>query len=418
MTDTHRFVAFGGARGGGKSWAVRVKAALSAFYHPGIKIMIVRKTYPELLANHIKPMLAFLPSAVRYSEVKKELSFPNGSEILFRYCDSDADADRYQGTEVDMLFIDEATQFTEDQWVRLRSCVRGVNDLPKRVYLTCNPGGVGSDWVKRLFIDREYRDGERAQDYSFIKSLVTDNEALMRADPDYVKRLEALPDKLRRAWLLGEWDAADGRFFTEFRDDPAGHADGRFSHVVDPFEIPRSWTVVRSFDFGYARPFSLDWWAQSQDGRKFLIKQYYGAASPNVGLRLDPATVFANAAEMETNCPELKGRRIIGVADPSIWDRSRGPSVADRADEAGLIFSPGDNKRLAGWMRCHEALRFDENGGSELKFFSTCRDAIRTLPLLTHSRSFPEDLDTDGEDHFADSMRYYLMFAQKGGEIK
>ena len=220
FAEEHRFVAFGGARGGGKSWAVRVKAVLLCEKYPGIKVMIVRRTYGELRANHIAPLCALLRCGAGkderlalYSEMKKEITFPNGSMILFRYCAHERDADRFQGTEVDVLFVDEATQQTEEQMDRLRACVRGVNAFPKRIYYTCNPGGVGHGWVKRLFLDRIYREGERAEDYAFIPSRVYDNKALLRADPDYVRRLEALPRRLREAWLKGRWDVFEGQFF-------------------------------------------------------------------------------------------------------------------------------------------------------------------------------------------------------------
>ena len=285
LLDRHRYVAFGGARGGGKSWAVRAKAVLLALTYPGIKVMIVRKTYPELRANHIVPMKAMLGDLAVFKEMTKEFLFPNGSVILFRYAQTEADLDKYQGTETDVLFIDEATQFTEAQFDRFKACVRGVNGFPKRIYLTCNPGGVGHAFVKRLFVDRQFRPQEDPGDYAFIRSLLTDNDALMRQDPDYVRQLAALPPKLKRAWLDGDWNIFEGQFFEEFRDDPAHYADRRFTHVIEPFEVPDSWRVVRSFDFGFAKPFSCDWWAVDHDGRAYLILQLYGCAgAPNEGV--------------------------------------------------------------------------------------------------------------------------------------
>ena len=215
LLDKHRNVAFGGARGGGKSFAVRLKAVLLCLKHSGIKVMIVRKSFPELTANHIKPLKELLKigtkdSVAKYNDSKKEIKFRNGSEILFRYCDTEKDVDRYQGTEVDILFLDEATQLSEEQIKKICACVRGVNSFPKRIYLTCNPGGKGHGYIKRLFIDKVYERGEHPEDYSFIQSLVTDNKALMESDPEYIKQLEALPEKLRKAWLEGRWDVFEG----------------------------------------------------------------------------------------------------------------------------------------------------------------------------------------------------------------
>ncbi|MCH5199009.1 MAG: phage terminase large subunit, partial [Oscillospiraceae bacterium] len=203
LEEKHKYVAFGGARGGGKSWAVRVKAALLALHYPGIKITIVRRTYPELRSNHIVPFSEMMGNIARYKESTKECVFDNGSVVMFKYAQNEKDMRKFQGFETDVLFIDEATQFTEEQFQKFRACVRGVNEFPKRRYLTCNPGGVGHSWVKRLFIDRAYNENERPDDYAFIKSLVTDNKALMESDPDYIKQLEALPRKLRKAWLEG-----------------------------------------------------------------------------------------------------------------------------------------------------------------------------------------------------------------------
>ena len=410
LRETHRCVAFGGARGGGKSWAVRTKAALLALRYPGIRIMVVRKTYPELRANHIGPMRSLLGDAAVYRDTVKEFSFPNGSVVMFRHCQTDADTSKYQGTETDVLFIDEATQFTEEQFLKLRACVRGVNAFPKRVYLTCNPGGVGHAFVKRLFIDRAFRKDERPEDYVFIPSRVTDNYALLKSDPDYVSQLEALPPKLRKAWLDGDWNIFEGQFFEEFKNDPAHYADRRFTHVIDPFEVPPGWNVVRSFDFGFARPFSCDWWAVDYDGRAYLILQLYGGTNtPNEGVKWHPDRIFSQIARIEREHRWLRGRRITGVADPSIWDRSRGEAIVDFADRHGIWFEKGDNQRIPGWMQCHYRLAFDESGVPMAYFFNTCRAAVRTLPLLQFSDTVPEDLDTAQEDHFADSFRYFCM---------
>ena len=410
FADTHKFVAFGGARGGGKSWAVRVKAILLALNYPGIKIMIVRRSYPELRANHIKPMREMIGTAAVYKETTKEITFPNGSVITFRYCSGERDLEKYQGTETDVLFLDEATQLTEGEYERFSACVRGANDFPKRIYLTCNPGGRGHAWVKRLFIDRCFREDENPEDYSFIKSRVTDNAALLKSDPGYLERLRALPDKLKKAWLDGDWDIFEGRFFEEFRNEEKEYREAFYTHVIKPFDIPPTWEITRSFDFGYARPFSCDWWATDFDGRTYLILQLYGCTgNPNEGVKWSPERIFAKIKEIEDTHPYLRGKAVNGVADPSIWDASRGEAIVETADRFGVYFEKGDNRRIPGWMQCHNRLAFDENGRPGTYFFSSCKDAIRTLPLLEYSQTCPEDLDTAQEDHFADSFRYFCM---------
>jgi hypothetical protein len=411
LLDQHKYVAFGGARGGGKSWAVRAKAVLLASNYPGIVIMIVRRSYPELRANHIAPMRQWIGKKIgKYNDSKKEYRFVNGSVILFRYCANERDLDNYQGTEVDVLFIDEATQFDESVFQVLRACVRGVNDFPKRIYLTCNPGGRGHAWVKRLFIDCKFKEDENSSEYNFIQSFVQDNKALMEAQPDYIKQLEALPPKLRDAWLYGKWDVFEGQFFEEFTDNSEHYNDQQFTHVVAPFNPPGYWRRLRSFDFGYAKPFSVGWWAVSPDGVLYRILELYGCTqTANEGVRWPPEKIFREMARIESEHPYLKGHDIEGIADPSIWDASRGISIADMAAREGIYFAPGDNARIPGWMQMHYRMAFDNNGFSMLRVFEGCKAFIRTIPTLIYSETKPEDLDTTMEDHCADEVRYLCM---------
>ena len=420
-----KHVGFGGARGGGKSWAVRDKAKRLCLRYGGIKILIVRRTYPELLNNHIMPLQESLPSEIAtYNKSEKIFRFLNGSTIKFGYCNADRDLDGYQGAEYDVIFLDEATQLRE-MWIKkITACLRGANSFPKRVYYTCNPGGASHAYFKRLFIDQKFERGEDPNDYTFIQSLVTDNEALMRAQPDYLKQLESLPEKLRAAWLHGRWDVFDGQFFEDFRTSPdpdlcyrAGLstedalAQRKFTHVIKPFKIPNGWNIVRSYDFGYNKPFSLGYWAVDYDGVIYRILDVYGCTqTPDEGVRWTPDEQFRYFAELERQHPLLKGRKITdGVADPAIWDCSRGESIADTAMKYGIYFTPGDNERVAGWMQVHYRLQFDENGYPRMYFFDTCKDSIRTIPLMTYSETRPEDLDTKGEDHLPDEVRYMCM---------
>lgn len=418
LTDTHKYIGFGGARGGGKSWAVRVKAVLLCLNYPGIKVMIIRRTYPELQENHIIPLCEMLhchaedrtQRVASYNDSKKHITFPNGSRILFRYCDNEKDAERFQGTEVDVLFVDEATHQSEEKMDKLNACVRGVNGYPKRIYYTCNPGGVGHAWVKRLFVDRQYKPGENPDDYSFIRSLVRDNLALMQADPEYVRKLEALPPKLRKAWLDGDWDIYEGQFFEEFADRPEHYIDRQWTHVIEPFEIPDGWRIYRSFDWGYAKPFSCAWWAVDYDGVVYRILELYGCTdTPNEGVKWTPERVFAEIHRIETEHRWLRGKTIQGVADPAIWDAETGESIADVAARYRVYFDKGDHARLPGWMQVHYRLYFDDNGYPMMYVFKNCKAFIRTMPLLQYDEHRVEDLDTDGEDHVADEVRYFLM---------
>lgn len=411
MRATCRHVGYGGARGGGKSWSVRAKALLLCLRWPGIKILIVRRTYPELLNNHIEPMLKTLHGLAKYNDQRKQFTFTNGATISFGYCDTDRDVRRYQGAEYDVIFLDEATQLKEE-WIKdIVVCNRGVNQFPRRVYYTCNPGGVSHQYIKRLFVDRNFQPGENPEDYEFIQARVQDNPALMQSDPTYVHQLEVLPPKLRAAWLDGRWDIFDGQFFEDFRDLPEHYEDRRWTHVIKPFTPPHNWTLYRSFDWGFSKPFSCAWWAVDFDGVLYRILELYGCEreQPNTGFKWEPNRVFTAIREVEDTHPWLRGKEIIGVADPAIWDAESGESMAETAGRHGIYFTPGDHARIPGWMQCHYRLAFDEDGYPQMYVFSNCTAFIRTVPLLEYDAHRVEDIDTTGEDHVADEWRYMCM---------
>lgn len=422
-----KHVGFGGARGGGKSWSVRTKAKLLCVKYGGIKCLIVRKTYQELVNNHVNPLRVELHGVARYNKQEKVFLFRNGSTIKFGYCANDGDLEQYQGAEYDVIFLDEATNLRQEWIEKITACLRGVNDFPKRIYYTFNPGGVSHGYFKRLFIDRRFEDGENPEDYVFIQSLVTDNKALMASQPDYIRQLEALPPKLREAWLYGRWDIYEGQFFEEFRTEPdaqkcheAGisveeaRQQGRWTHVIEPLDLNagnrRGWQIYRSYDFGYAKPFSCAWWAIDYDGCIYRILELYGCTqTPNEGVKWTPDRQFEEIAKVEREHPWLRGKRILGVADPAIWDASRGDSIADTAAKYGLYFTPGDHERIAGWMQCHYRLQFDEQGYARCYVFDGCKGFIRTIPLMMYDDHKVEDLDTSLEDHIADEWRYMCM---------
>ncbi len=423
LADSHD-IGFGGARGGGKSWAVRTKAKLLSANYPGIKILIVRRTYKELQNNHINFLLVEISKKIAtYNKTDKVFTFRNRSTITFGYCNSDNDVLQYQGAEYDIIFLDEATQLKEEWIKKIRVCCRGTNGFPKRIYYTMNPGGESHGYIKRLFIDKKYEPGEDPEDYTFIQSLLTDNLILMETQPEYMRQLEALPPKLKAAWLNGRWDVFEGAYFEEFRTTPdpqkcydAGiteeeaYEERRWTHVIKPFNIPSDWKVYRSYDWGYGKPFSCGWWAVDYEGCAYRILELYGCnGTPNEGLKWSNKEQFDMIAAIEREHPYLKGRRIQGVADPSIWDGSRGISAAEEAEKHQLWFEPGVNDRIPGWMQVHERLKFDENGYAMIYFFENCKDAIRTIPLMMYDEHKPEDLDSDLEDHACDEIRYFCM---------
>ncbi len=414
MRAKTKHVGFGGARGGGKSHGLRGKAKIMCGKYPGIKGMIVRRTYPELLANHISIIVPECRGFATYNRSEKLMTWVNGSTLKFGYVDNDAQIDRFQGQEYDFIGIDEATNLKEE-WIRkLGACLRSTTDYPRQMYYTMNPGGVSHDYLKRLFITKRYKDNEKPEEYTFIQSLPQDNITLMKAQPDYIDQLRSLPPKIREAWLYGSWDVYEGQVFEEFMNDPEHYEDRRWTHVIEPFDMAapetRHWKVYRSFDWGYARPFSCSWTAIDHDGVAYRFMEMYGCGEePNTGVRWEPDKVFSEIAKTEREHPWLKGRDIQGIADPAIWQKDTGTSIADMAARQKVYFTPGDNKRIPGWMQVHYRLRFDESGYPMFYVFKTCKDFIRTLPTLCYDPVKVEDVDSDGEDHQADELRYLFM---------
>lgn len=427
MKDKHKYVIFGGSRGGGKSFAIDEKSIFLCAKHPGIICCIVRRTFQELKDNHIEPLKKMLhigeaDSPAKYVSQDKEIVFQNGSKIRFRFCDNENALHKIQGQEMQVLFVDEATQMPEEWLTKMYASVRGANEHPKRIYLTCNPGGVSHGYIYRL-MQGKFNDGENPEEYNFIQSTVFDNKALLSMNEDYVRQLEALPPKLRDAWLYGRWDVFEGAYFEEFRERPdlercheAGITEEealmqrRWTHVIEPFDIPPDWKIYRSYDFGYGKPFSLAWWCQDYDGCLYRILELYGCTkTPNEGVKWSPKEQFDRAVEIENTHPWLKGKRIEGVADPSIWDGSRGISVAEEAEKHCLWFEPGVNDRVPGWLQVRERLMFDKNGYAMMYFFKNCEAIIRCMPLMMYDEHIVEDLNTDLEDHCLDDCRYMCM---------
>lgn len=398
---------------------------------PTYKGLIIRKTFPqltELIDKSIKYYSQAFPRA-KYNITDHVWTFPSGAKIYFGSMHHSNDKTKYQGKEFDFIGFDELTHFTWAEYSYLFSRNR-PSGPGTRVYMraTGNPGGIGHGWVKSRFITAappktriwesyEVRTPEGKKialkrDRIFIPSTVFDNPALLERNPEYLASLAMMSESEKRALLYGDWDCFAGQVFSEWRDDPAGYETRRYSHVIKPFPIPEHWKIIRGFDFGFSRPFSVGWYAVDEKGVLYRIAEYYGCTGvANEGIKLNPQEIAAGIREMESTHALLKGKQITGVADPSIFDRSRGESIAGMMEQHPyyIHWERGDNTRLAGKMQFHYRLAFDEEGKSMFYCFNTCKHFIRTIPNLVYDETKVEDIDTEGEDHIYDECRYVFM---------
>jgi len=393
LSASARFVGYGGGRGGGKSWAVRMKALLLALNYPGITILIIRRTMPELRQNHIQPLSLICRGFAEYKSSYRTLFFGNGSKILFGYLRNDSDLLQYQGNEYDIIFIDEATQLPEHHHVTLTACLRGANSFPKRMYFTMNPGGVGHDYMKRLFITKDYKESEDPDDYVFIKALVKDNPALLRNDPGYVKMLENMPPVQREAWLNGDWDVFEGQYFSMWNRD---------IHVIKPFGLPSHWRRYRTIDYGLDMLACL-WVALDEQNNAYVYREVY-----------ESGLVVSKAAE---RIKEYSDEEVFATfAPPDLWNRhaDTGRSTADIFAESGIPLTKAKNDRVQGWYDLAEWLKIrkDEQGmeTAKLRIMENCKNIIRTLPSLQCDEKHPNDVSREPHEltHAPDALRYFV----------
>jgi hypothetical protein len=402
---------FGGARGGGKSdYLLGDYLQDVNKYGENWQGILFRRTYPELKALIERSQAIYPATGAKWYEADKEWWWPNGAGLRMRYLERYADTMNYQGHQYPWMGFDELTNWPDDQaYLALQACNRWVPcPIPtKRIRCSGNPGGPGHQWVKDRFVDinrlghTPFQDPETLKWRMFIPSKVQDNKLLLQNDPYYINTLRGVGSAaLVKAWLDGDWDIVAGAYFTEFGAQ----------HIVDPCYIPANWVRFGSFDWGSAKPFSFGWWAVS-DGelRQFpkgaivRYREWYGAAGPNSGLKLHVPDVAKGIVERS-----LGDKLAYSVADPSIWKEDGGPSIFEQMRLRGVNFRPADNSRIAGWESLRARL-VGEDDRPMIYFFSSCKDSIRTLPALQHDENNPEDIDTDGEDHAADDIRYACM---------
>ena len=397
---------FGGAAGGGKSCGQLIDSLLYALKYPKSKQIIFRRTFPDLERSIIRTSLEFYPREIAsYNTSKHTWNFKNGSIIDFGYIDNEKDVYQYQSAEYDVIRFDELTHFTEYMYIYMISRCRGANSYPKCIKSSTNPGGVGHVWVKERFIDigapnkihecKLTEDTPKKSTRIFIPSLIQDNKFLLEYDPDYISRLDNLPEKERKALKFGVWDILDGQFFEEFDRD---------IHVVKPFKIPKDWRVYRTRDYGLDMTAVL-WIAMDFRGNAYVYKELY---------QKDLIVSESAKAINKMNNEDI----YIDLAPPDLWNRNRdtGKSTADIFYENGHNLIKADNNRESGWLSVKEWLKpFNDEQGtktSKLKIFDTCVNLIRTLPALQHDDKKPNDVANEPHEltHAPDALRYFCSY--------
>jgi len=417
-------VFYGGARGGGKTESsIGDWIDHSNTYGQDAIGIFVRRKLTQLTEVIARTKALFPKLGAKYHEQQKTWTMANGARLKFVYLERDSDAEEYQGHSYTRIYVEEVTNFPSPSPInKLRATLRSGAGVPVGMRLTGNPGGPGHNWVKARYIDPDPRgfkviaeeteveiDGVKQMvklERVFIPSKLGDNMLLMRNDPTYVLRLrQSGSEQLVKAWLEGDWSIVDGAFFDEFSE--LIHV--KPSNLIQ-YATPQT-LRFRAFDWGSARPFSVGWYAicdglwPLQDpfprGAIFKYREWYGAKGPNEGLKMTAKEVGEGILEIEKN-----ERIRYAVADPSIFIRNGGPSIAESMPLCR--WRRADNKRQPGWEQIRQRL-VGESGVPMLYIGDKCEDTIRTLPVLQHDEKDPEDLDTDAEDHAADELRYACM---------
>ncbi len=408
LTRKESEILFGGSRGGGKTEAMTVWMVEPDYIKsPRYRGLVIRRNYDDLKdwIDRAKHMYRYM--GVKVTGNPAQFEFPSGAKIWTGHLSNEDAWTKYLGQEYQKIAIEELTLIPNElDYLRLISSARStIPGISSQVFATTNPGGPGHGWVKARFVDsaknKTHFDKKSRKSRIFIPSKVTDNPTIMREDPEYIESLKALPDELRRAWLDGDWDVFSGQFFQKWRHD---------IHVVEPFDIPYEWYRYRSIDYGFAAPFACGWWAVDFFGNVYLYREHYEAGQ-ELSHHIDRILELSGQEEY-----------MMSVGDPSMWIRNpqntnrsdvvapSNMSIADILNRAGVNLFKANNERVNGWNLCRQYLDHYAEQPPKLKVFSTCPNFIRTIPTLVHDEKRPEDLNTKGEDHHADQMRYFLHY--------
>jgi len=420
LASSEREVLYGGAAGGGKSYAT-LADPLRDMNNPDFSGLLVRHTTEEL-RELIQKSQELYPKAIpgiKWSERKSQWTTPRGGRLWMSYLDKDTDVMRYQGQAFNYVAFDELTQWNSPYaWNYMRSRLRSSSkELGLYMRATTNPGGPGHSWVKKMFIDPapanspfwatnietgetlafppgHSRAGEPLFRRRFIPASLFDNPYLAEGG-DYEAMLLSLPEHQRKQLLEGNWDINEGAAFPEFN---------RTIHVVDPYEIPQSWAKFRACDYGYGSFTGVVWMAVTPSEQLVVYRELYCSK-----------VTASDLADMILQAEANDGTIRYGVLDSSLWHNrgDTGPSLAEQMNMKGCRWRPSDRSRgsrVSGKNEIHRRLQVDEfTEEPRLVFFSSCTNIIAQLPSIPLDKKNPEDVDTNAEDHLYDALRYGIM---------
>jgi len=422
-------VVYGGARGGGKTYATLGEWWIHAeTYGHAARGLMIRRTREDLKDTKESAVEMF-GNAAKWTEKGNMFRFASGAILYLAYLERDEDAQNYQGWSLTRLYVEEITQFpSQTPIMKLLATLRSKLGIRCQFRATCNPGGPGHHWVRSWVVDnggyQPFTDPDTGLTRCFIPAKIADNPALLYGDPNYISRLKSAGSpELVRAWLEGDWNVIEGAYFPEFSLQ---------RHVVPWFAPRPHWLRFRSADWGSAHPFSIDWWAVVPedhplgDGRVmpkgaiYQYRQWYGMVpgKPNVGLKLTAEEVAKGIVARELDDRGIREEVTYGVLDPGAFGVISGPSVGETLNSHGAYFRRAENSRVitasgprrwGGWDQVRWRLKGDGDGRPMIYFAATCRDMIRQFPLAQHDPDKMEDLDTDVEDHSLDSCRYACL---------
>jgi hypothetical protein len=423
LSAGERDVLYGGAAGGGKSFAL-LADPLRYCHNPNHRGLLLRRTLDELteLIDKSRQLYPKAFPGAKFRESKSTWHFPSGATIWFTYLDKDKDVTRFQGQAFNWIGIDEITQYpTPYVWDYLRSRLRSTDsELQQHLYMRCtaNPGGVGGWWVKKMYIDgtpenkaypafdldtgkpfvwphNHEKAGQPLFYRKFVPARLTDNPHLM-ADGQYESMLRSLPEVERKRLLEGDWDVAEGAAFPEF---------SRTKHVVEPYEMPTNWPRIRMADYGYAAPSCVLWGAIDWDNNIWIYREIY-----------EKHLTAEQLADRILEAEQLDPVPHYTVLDSSCWNKTGfGPSIAEVMMRSGVRWTPSDRNRIQGKMEIHRRLADNPyTKEPRLRFFSTCQHIIKQVAGIPLSKTNSEDVDTKAEDHAYDALRYGMMTRMSG----